>query len=206
MNRPARQNSRVDIAREQITGAVLAGGEGRRLGGVDKGWFELAGEPLIERTIARLAPQCGELIISANRSLPQYRALGYLVYGDDDGDVFRGPLAGTAVVLRAAATPYVLTVPVDTPLLPLDLAARLAAAMRPETQIAIAARGEQRHHLHALVRRDVLDDLLAALCADTRAMRDWHAGLDCVVVEWLDSGLFVNINDAADAVALARRL
>ena len=134
---------------ESISAGILAGGEGRRLGGVDKGWVEVDGRPLIEHTIARLKSQCGRILISANRSLARYRALGYGVYADDEDD-YRGPLAGIASILRAASTPYVLIVPVDTPYLPCDLAARLAAAMQPSTQLASVIADDRPQPLHAL--------------------------------------------------------
>lgn len=193
----------MQIARDNITGGILAGGAGRRLGGLDKGWYEVAGKPLVVHTLERLGPQCDRILISANRSLARYRALGYPVCVDDSGGDFRGPLAGTAALLRAAVTPYVLTVPVDTPLLPRDLATRLAAAMGTHTEIAVARYGDQVQRLHALIRRDLLKDLQAALLAGTRAVHDWHARHELVTVEWLQPECFANINSPEDAGALA---
>jgi molybdopterin-guanine dinucleotide biosynthesis protein A len=192
----------MSIAREQITAGILAGGAGRRLGGIDKGWFELAGQSLIRRTIARIAPQCGAIVISANRSLARYRALGYPVCADG-GTAFCGPLAGIAAVLAASATPYVLTVPVDTPLLPTDLAERLTAALHADTEIAVACCSGRSHRLHALMRRDLLANLQAALANGTRAVHAWQAGLDQVMVAWSDSAYFANINNEDDAAAIA---
>jgi len=195
----------MEIEPGSLTAGILAGGAGRRLGGVDKGWYEIGGQPLIERTLARVTPQCSRVVISANRSLARYRALGYTVHVDDS-DHAAGPLTGIATVLRAAVTPYVLTVPVDTPLLPADLVAWLSAAIRADTQLAVACGGDRIHALHALMRRDVLDDLEAALFAGTRAVRDWQAGLKQVRVDWPDSECFANINSVEDAEALASRL
>ncbi|MDA3920388.1 MAG: molybdenum cofactor guanylyltransferase [Salinisphaera sp.] len=188
----------MDIAREQMTAGILAGGEGRRLGGVDKGWYEVEGQALVARTIERVAPQAGPLIISANRSLARYRALGYPVQSDDSDDS-RGPLAGMAAVLKAASTPYVLFVPVDTPYLPLDLADRLATGMKKDSDIAVARVGDQIHALHALVRRSLLDDLQAALFSGTRRVSDWQEGLGRVVVDWDSARDFANINSEEDA-------
>lgn len=106
-----------------VTGVVLAGGAGRRMGGQDKGFVMWRGEPLILNALRRLAglPQ---VLISANRSLARYRALGYEVVVDERDD-YQGPLAGLRAAFRQASHPWVLSVPVDTPCLPADLVARL---------------------------------------------------------------------------------
>lgn len=195
----------MTIASEQITGGILAGGQGRRLGGVDKGWYELAGRSLVERTIERLRPQAGRIVISANRSLPRYRRLGYTVHVDDTDD-HRGPLSGIATVLKAAATPYVLVVPVDTPLLPDDLAVRLGNAMKTGVDIAVARTPDGLHPLHALMRRSLLDDVQAALFSGTRRVLDWQANLSRVVVDWESNDAFLNLNSEDDAQQLAARL
>ncbi|KEZ76222.1 molybdopterin-guanine dinucleotide biosynthesis protein A [Salinisphaera hydrothermalis C41B8] len=195
----------MKISAEQITAGILAGGEGRRLGGVDKGWYVVADRPLIEHTLERVKPQVGRIVISANRSVPRYRGLGYTVHGDDTDD-HRGPLAGIATVLKAAATPYVLIVPVDTPLLPLDLVSRLADAMRPDTDIAVARTPDELHPLHALMRRSLLDDIQAALFSGVRRVTEWQQDTARVVVDWADAEAFANINHDEDAEALAGRL
>lgn len=195
----------MDIARDRITAGVLAGGRGRRLGGCDKGWYEVAGRPLIEHTLARVTPQCARVVISANRTLARYRALGHPVQVDDADD-FSGPLAGIAAVLRAASTPYVLIVPVDTPGLPLDLGVRLARAMHATTELATARCQARIQPLHALMRRDVLADLESALYADVRAVQAWQERLDYIAVDWPDCAPFANINAEADARAVAARL
>lgn len=191
----------MKISVDQITAGILAGGEGRRLGGIDKGWYELAGRSLIERTIDRVRPQAGRIVISANRSMVRYRTLGYTVHGDDTDDR-RGPLAGIATVLKAAATPYVLIVPVDTPMLPLDLAERLAAAMKSDTDVAIARTPDQLHPLHALMRRSLLDDVQAALFSGVRRVVEWQEPLDRVVVDWQFNARFHNINSVEDIQAI----
>ncbi|GAB3671745.1 molybdenum cofactor guanylyltransferase MobA [Salinisphaera aquimarina] len=195
----------MDMTREQITAGILAGGEGRRLGGIDKGWYEIGGRPLIEHTLARVETQCARAVISANRSLARYRALNLPVHVDDS-DEFRGPLAGIVSVLRAATTPYVLIVPVDTPAMPADLAPCLADAMRPATELAVARCEDRVQPLHALMRRDVLADLETALFAGVRAVSEWHDRLSTVTVDWPDCAGFANINSEDDARALAERL
>lgn len=191
----------MDIAREQITVGILAGGQGRRLGGVDKGWYEIQGQPLIERTLARVRPQAGQVIVSANRSLPRYRALGYPVC-TDDGDDSRGPLAGIAAVLRTATTPYVLIVPVDTPQLPLDLARRLSTALTKDSDMVVARAEERVHALHVLMHRRLLHNLQAAVFSGTRRVGEWQAALQAVWVDWDSARPFANINSEDDALAL----
>jgi len=159
---------------ERITGLVLAGGLGRRMGGVDKGLSLLDGEPLVEHIIRRLAPQVGQLIINANQNHDIYAGFGYPVVGDRiEGHA--GPLAGLEAGLAACTTPYLLTVPCDSPLLPADLVSRLAACLTAhKASIAVARTGEQLHPVFSLIRSDELPELQAFINAGGRRM---EAGL-----------------------------
>lgn len=159
---------------ERITGLVLAGGLGRRMGGVDKGLSLLDGEPLVEHIIRRLAPQVGRLIINANQNHDIYAGFGYPVVGDRiEGHA--GPLAGLEAGLAACTTPYLLTVPCDSPLLPADLVSRLAACLTAhKASIAVARTGEQLHPVFSLIRSDELPELQAFINAGGRRM---EAGL-----------------------------
>lgn len=192
---------------EAMTGAVLAGGAGRRMGGVDKGLVDLAGRPLVSWTLDALRPQVGSLLINANRSLEQYRALGWPVVADA-GDGFQGPLAGTLAVLTVAKTEYVLTVPCDAPRVPGRLAARLAAALQEAgADIAVAHANGRRQSVHALIRRDLRDGLAVAVADGERKMAVWQDAQRCVVVDCDDlADGFVNINTPAECDALARIL
>src|SRR3954447_11955988 len=116
------------IPREDIAGLILAGGRGSRMGGVDKGLQSHRGMPLAMHAVLRLAPQIGELMINANRNLGAYEALGVPVWPDSLPD-YAGPLAGFLTGLERCETPYLVTVPCDTPQFPEDLVARLAAAL-----------------------------------------------------------------------------
>jgi molybdenum cofactor guanylyltransferase len=118
----------MNIAPRDITGVILAGGRGSRLGGVDKGLVPLHGRPLIEHVIDALRPQVGALLISANRNRDIYASYGYPVIADVMGD-YDGPLAGMLSAMRAAGTAYILTTPCDAPSIPADLARRLAEAL-----------------------------------------------------------------------------
>ena len=114
-----------------ITGCILAGGEGRRLGGADKGLVELAGEPLVAHCLARLRPQVDALVISANRNLETYRGFGVPVF-DDAREDYAGPLAGCLGALRRADTRYVVTAACDSPFLPTDLVSACATRWWPK--------------------------------------------------------------------------
>lgn len=158
---------------ERITGLVLAGGLGRRMGGVDKGLSLLDGEPLVEHIIRRLAPQVGRLIINANQNHDIYAGFGYPVVGDRiEGHA--GPLAGLEAGLAACTTPYLLTVPCDSPFLPADLVSRLAACLTAhKASIAVARTGEQLHPVFSLIRSDELPELQAFINAGGRRMEAW---------------------------------
>jgi len=115
------------IDTHDITGLILAGGRGSRMGGVDKGLQNFRGMPLALHALMRLSPQVGSVMINANRNLSAYESFGMPVWPDGLAD-YAGPLAGFLCGLERCETPWLLTVPCDTPLFPADLASRLAAA------------------------------------------------------------------------------
>src|SRR3982751_3115899 len=144
------------IPREDITGLILAGGRGSRMGGVDKGLQSHRGMPLAMHAVLRLSPQVGELMINANRNLGAYEALGVPVWPASLPD-YAGPLAGFLTGLERCETPYLVTVPCDTPQFPEDLVSRLAAALvADDAEIALAATREgdevQVHPVFCLMR------------------------------------------------------
>ena len=176
-----------------ITGIVLAGGQGRRMGGVDKGLKPLHGKPMVEHVLARLAPQVAEVVINANQNHETYARFGHRVVGDEVSG-FAGPLAGLHAGMKAASQPLVLTVPCDSPFLPADLAQRLAAALK-DHQVAVAKTGDQPHPVFALVRKSVLDHLEAYLRGGGRKIDAWYATLQFVEVDFGDEAdAFRNIN------------
>lgn len=125
------------IERSRITGLVLAGGRGARMGGVDKGLQRWGGVPLALRALRRLGPQVGELAINVNRHLDDYAAMGVPVWPDDVTG-FPGPLAGFLAGIERCRTPWLATVPCDSPWFPEDVVARLAAAFDGDSMLAIA--------------------------------------------------------------------
>ena len=192
----------MTIARTDITGVVFAGGQGRRMGGVDKGLVELDGRALVAHIIERLAPQVGELVINANQNRDRYAAFGYPVVADVIPD-FAGPLAGLHAAMAAATTPYVVTSPCDSPFLPADLVARLALALAATPlDLAVARTFDQPHPVFSLVRTDVRPHLEAFLRGGGRKIDAWYATLRVADVRFDDEAdAFRNINTAAELAA-----
>ncbi|WP_025600378.1 molybdenum cofactor guanylyltransferase MobA [Burkholderia sp. WSM2230] len=197
--------------RDQLTGLVLAGGRGIRMGGVDKGLQALHGEPLAAHVLRRLAPQTGALLISANRHPDIYAALGARFGAKIVADTlpeFPGPLAGLLAGLRAAHSDYLLSAPCDTPWLPADLAERLAdafAANGADIATVTTSDAEGKVSLHpvfALLRTGLADDLAAFLEAGERKVRAWYARHKTVEVAFADERAFYNINSLQELADL----
>jgi molybdopterin-guanine dinucleotide biosynthesis protein A len=202
------------IEREDITGVILAGGRGARMGGVDKGLQNFRGMPLALYTLMRLAPQVGEIMLNANRNLAAYESFGVPVWPDASAD-FAGPLSGFVVGLEQCTTPYLVTVPCDTPLFPQDLVARLAEALeREDAEIAMAAASEEdpgsesgagaqvrTQPVFSLLRRELLESLVRFTHEGGRKIDAWTAQHRTVVVPFErpgDAGAFINANTLAE--------
>ena len=179
----------------RVTGVVLAGGQGRRMGSVDKGLQPLRSKPMVEWVIERLAPQVDEVLINANRNLERYAAFGRRVIPDEIGG-FAGPLAGLHRGLSEAAHELVATVPCDSPFLSRDLVARLRAALeKHQADIAVARTGDQPHPVFCLCHRSVLPGLTAFLSGGGRKIDAWYAALKVVEVAFDEQpDAFSNIN------------
>ena len=176
-----------------VTGIVLAGGQGRRMGGVDKGLQLLQGKPMIEWVLLRLSPQVAEIVVNANQNLETYEKYGHRVVPDEIGG-FAGPLAGLHAGLKAASSSLVVTVPCDSPFLPTDLVLRLRDALK-ENDLAVAKTGDQPHPVFALMKRDVRESLEAFLASGGRKIDAWYAALKVVEVPFDDEAdSFRNIN------------
>ncbi len=196
-----------------ITGLVLAGGRGQRMGGADKGLQVLHGLPLAAHVLARLAPQVGRLAISANRHRETYAALGAPWHAQVLADTlpdYPGPLAGLLAGLTAAHTDWLLAAPCDSPWLPADLAARLAAAALAEnadiaTVTTTNASGEiSLHPVFVLLRAALADDLAAFLDAGERKVRAWYGRHRTVEVPFAEERAFYNINSLQQLADLDR--
>lgn len=198
----------MNISAQDITGLVLAGGRGSRMGGVDKGLQTHQGMPLALHAMMRLAPQVGHVMINANRNLAAYESMGVPVWPDALPD-FAGPLSGMLAGLEHCETPYLVTVPCDTPGFPTDLVERLAAAMaQADAEIAMAATredgGVQVQPVFCLLRSTLSESLVSFLHGGHRKIDRWTAQHRCVEVLFDDAQAFFNANTLDDLHRLQR--
>jgi molybdopterin-guanine dinucleotide biosynthesis protein A len=190
------------IDKKHITGLVLAGGRGSRMGGADKGLESHRGMPMALHALMRLAPQVGQTIINANRNLGAYEAMGVPVWPDTMPD-YPGPLAGVMAGLAHCQTPYLVTVPCDSPLFPDDLVPRLADALEAaDAEIAMVATPEdgvlRMQPVFCLMKVTLIDSLLRYTHSGRRKVDDWAAQHRCVPVRFDDVHAFTNANTAAE--------
>ena len=182
-----------------VCGLILAGGQGRRMGGVDKGLQALRGRPMVQWVLERLAPQTDAILISANQNLDAYGKLGLPVITDTvqetDGGL-AGPLAGLHAGLAHCAQPLLASVPCDSPFLPADLVARLRLALQTNgAQLAVARTGTQTHPVFALMRRELREQLGEFLNQGGRTILSWYDTLAVAEVAFDDEAeAFCNIN------------
>lgn len=190
----------------ETCGLILAGGQGRRMGSVDKGLQPLQGRPMIQHVIERLVPQVDSLLINANQNLERYAEFGCRVVPDRISG-FAGPLAGLDAGLNATDAPLIVTVPCDSPFLPHDLVARLAAARETvDADIAVARTGSQPHPVFAMVCSRVRSHLADFLARGERKIDLWYASLSVVEVAFDDeANAFANINTRAELAEHERR-
>jgi molybdopterin-guanine dinucleotide biosynthesis protein A len=187
----------------EVTGVVLAGGQGSRMGGVDKGLQMFRGKAMVEHVLERLAPQVGEVLVNANRNPEAYARFGRRVIADEIPG-FAGPLAGFERGLAHAAGALVVTVPCDSPFLPLDLVARLRGALEAgRAELAVAKTGAQAHPVFCLMRREVHASLAAFLASGQRKIDRWYASHAFVEVPFDDEAdAFLNINTREELAGL----
>lgn len=202
------------IEARDITALILAGGRGSRMGGIDKGLQPFQGLPMAQHALHRLQTQSnglGEIAINANRNLDTYASWGVPVWPDTlAGDL--GPLAGFAAGLAHCRSPWMLTVPCDTPLFPLDLVQRMAqAAIEHHADVAMAAAKEADGQVRAqpvfcLLRRKLQDSLHTFLSSGRRKIDAWTGQHTTVLVPFDQAGddprAFDNLNTVAELKAL----
>lgn len=186
-----------------ITAIILSGGRATRMGGVDKGLVVFQQKPLVQHVIDRLRSQVDEIIINANREIKHYQTLGYPVLQDEAAD-FIGPLAGFNLGLLHAKHEYLLTVPCDSPLLPLDLAQRLhSSLLNHNADIAVATSDGDAHPVFCLCKKSVLPSLTSYLQQGGRKVSAWQKSLNYIEVDFSDdSDAFHNLNTFDDLAAL----
>ena len=196
------------ITANQITGLILAGGRAQRMGGVDKGLIPFHGKPLIESAITRLKPQVESILINANRNITKYSHYGYPVIMDETPD-FSGPLAGFSVALKHCNTPYLLTCPCDSPLLPADLAEKMAAEMEVRDLELVYASSEENGKVWAqpvfcLMRSNLRESLESFLSKGDLKIDRWFKELRSGTVIFENSPAFANVNTPDELEALEK--
>ena len=197
------------ITSEHITGLILAGGRAQRMGGIDKGLIPFQGKPLIESAISRLKPQVSTILINANRSITKYSHYGYPVLMDETPD-FSGPLAGFSVGLKHCKTPYLLTAPCDSPLLPTDLAQKMAVELEGNNLELVFASSKEddgkiwSQPVFCLMKSDLQDSLDAFLSRGDLKIDRWFKELRSGTVVFEHSQAFANVNTPEELAALEK--
>lgn len=180
--------------KSQITAVILAGGQGRRLGGQDKGLVEFQDKALIQHVLDKITPQVDSVIINANRNQDSYAKFGFEIISDELSD-FQGPLAGFAIAMQSSQTDFILTMPCDGPHLPDDYVSRLINASQDENTIVVAHDGERLQPVHALIPVILIESLLAFLESGDRKIDRWYAQHDMVTADFSDTPeVFFNVN------------
>ena len=196
----------MSINEQDITAVILAGGQGRRMGGQDKGLIEVDGRVLVAILIEQLEQQVGNILINANRNQERYQAFSYPVVSDQLDD-YQGPLAGFACAMNTVDTDFILTLPCDGPLLAADYVARfIANQVQTGASICVADDGERLQPVHALIRVDLLSSLNSFLDSGDRKIDRWYALHDFARTDFSDcADMFRNINTPSDQQSMQAR-
>ena len=189
----------MNILNSDITAVILAGGQGRRMGGQDKGLIEFDGRLIIEILIERLRAQHLDILINANRNQTTYQTYGYPVISDELKD-FQGPLAGFATAMATVTTDFILTLPCDSPVLADNFSERfIEAHNRNGAAVCVAHDGERLQPVYALINSGLLHDLKQFLESGDRKIDRWYAKYDYEIVDFSDDiTMFENINTPED--------
>ena len=182
-----------------VTGLILAGGKARRMGGIDKGLVSLKDRSMISYIIDALKPQVNDIIINANRNIPDYEKFGYPVINDDIAN-YQGPLAGMASGLKHANTDYIVTAPCDGPLLAENYVDTLLESARSHhTKISVAFDGNRLQPVYALIHKELLFDLNEFLNSGERKIDRWYEKHHYAKADFSTcQEMFTNINTAED--------
>ncbi|MEY2662125.1 MAG: molybdenum cofactor guanylyltransferase [Pseudomonadota bacterium] len=198
-------------ARAEITGLILAGGRAQRMGGIDKGLVPFMGKPLIEHAIDRLTPQVASILINANRNQDHYAQYGHAVIADHHPD-FAGPLAGFAAGLEHCNTEYLLSVPCDSPVFPLNLSERMVEVMiNTQSDLVYASSSDPSgaiwtQPVFCLMRRSVKKSLQNFLEHEGRKIDRWFETLRSSTVVFIDESAFANTNTPEELQTLEQTL
>jgi len=178
---------------QNITAVILAGGQGSRLAGLDKGLLELNKKPLVRHIIERIQPQVSNIIISANRNIEAYSKFGFSVYEDETSD-FAGPLAGILKALQQCQSEWLLVIPADSPFVSRNLAQRLSQNIN-DNKLAIPHDGKYLQPTFALIHKSLATSLQDFLQQGERKARVWMQQQEHTVIDFSDqASTFININ------------
>lgn len=197
----------MKIRTDAVTGVILAGGQARRMGGIDKGLIRVAGRPMIEFIIDAFRPQVATLLINANRNREHYEKYGFSVIADELAG-FNGPLAGMASCMRVAETEYIATLPCDSPYVPDNLVARLYRNMvEHEADISVAHNGDRLQPVYSLMKCSLLDSLLDYLDSGERKIDRWYVRHRMTETDFSDvPETFINANTPEDIADIEKTL
>ncbi|MCK4834705.1 MAG: molybdenum cofactor guanylyltransferase [Gammaproteobacteria bacterium] len=179
----------------KISCIILAGGEGKRVGGVDKGLLEYKDKPLIEHMINILAPQVEEIVISANRNIERYKSYTSKVIADES-EHYRGPMAGIAAALPHCNHDWVLIVACDTPFLPANIVDTLLQGHN-DSYLHIAE-ADDKLQLVMLLHRTLHPSLQKSLDENQLRLMQWAKSQQPEIINFQDSALFKNFNNDTD--------
>lgn len=193
---------------QNITGVILAGGRAKRMGGQDKGLVSVRGQPMIKLIIEQLALQVNDIIINANRNIEQYKLFNHPIISDHDSDNFYGPLAGMLSTMKASNTDYILSVPCDSPFLPLNLSERLLTVLlNHNADISVVHDGERMQPVFALIATRLTDSLQAFLDNGDRKIDLWYKQHHTVLADFSDyKNISLNINTPDELKKLEQQL
>ncbi len=190
-----------------ITGVILAGGQARRLGGQDKCLIELAGKPLVQYVLDAITPQVCHVKINANRNLDDYAAYNCPVISDDI-DNYCGPLAGMASCLGAIDTPFMVTVPCDSPFIPADLVKRLYSQLEQnDADISVAHNGDRIQPVFVLMKNSLRNSIMDFLNNGERKIDQWFEQHKLAITDFSDQpDTFININTQDELAKIEAKL
>ncbi len=196
----------IKIPDERVTGVILAGGQARRMGGIDKGLVKLNGIAMCKIVIDRLQPQVFEVVVNANRNIEVYRDFGVRVIQDETPG-FLGPLAGLASAMAVAETPWIITVPCDGPFLSSDYVFRMAQMAEEDVEIVVARDSDRMQPTYILVKTELLDSLNEFLRSGERKIDKWFVKHRYAEADFADSPeCFLNINTEQDREKAQHRI
>jgi len=188
----------MTFPKDQITGVILAGGKGRRLGGTDKGLMSYHNKPLVAHILSQLEPQVGRILINANRHIENYQEYAEVI--SDQLSDFQGPLAGMQSAMRFTDTPWILTVPCDGLKISVKYAKMLYQnALEGNAKIAVAHDGDRLQPVHALIHCSLIESLESFLNTHQRKIDCWYGQHDYVRTDFSKyPDMFRNINTPED--------